>query len=194
MQHISTHLLFFPSFSCIIQIALTKWRGDNGYNKLFIDDNLKFTRPSRFDDECTFVRWIYIYMIYPYSYGSHSDTSFWKRSCHAYTCEIIHTLSVPSFLRRVKVGFQGFAEAFPSWLRSMERIMHVRSTWMSTDQLAVLKRLNSPSQWQTDARYLRYTELLRPLIVDEDSIRTLRSWASGSWRILKKLFEHKYIP
>lgn len=97
---------------------------------------------------------IYIYMIYPYSYGSHSDTSFWKRSCHAYTCEIIHTLSVPSFLRRVKVGFQGFAEAFPSWLRSMERIMHVRSTWMSTDQLAVLKRLNSPSQWQTDARYL----------------------------------------
>lgn len=123
MQYICIRC-FFQVFSCIIQIALTKWRHENGCNKLFIDDNLKFTRPSRFDDECTFVR----YTIYPYSYGSHSDTGFWKRSCHAYTCEIIHTLSVPSFLRRVKVGFQGFAQAFPSWLRSMERIMHVRST------------------------------------------------------------------
>lgn len=97
--------------------------------------------------------YIYIWYIHIHTVPTATRASGNARG-HAYTCEIIHTLSVPSFLRRVKVGFQGFAEAFPSWLRSMERIMHVRSTWMSTDQLAVLKRLNSPSQWQTDARYL----------------------------------------
>lgn len=93
------------------------------WNKLFIDNNLRpscSTNALLFGDSWT----IHIHMV---------PTERYKVLKTLVAClhDVVHVLDHPH-IKRLSYTSQGrfsrLTQAFPSWLRSIERIMHVRST------------------------------------------------------------------